>query len=119
MLEEIEQDRLREFIAAADWTFAKTMPWAPHFYALKHECRRRGLGEAFEELVDAIVTHGYPARWRNHPVRRYLEIDGWRYWVMSPWRPDVVAYTTVINRADVDVDQVVRVDHEQLRLDTR
>lgn len=31
-------DKIREFIARCQWTFAKTMPWAPHEYIVRGKC---------------------------------------------------------------------------------
>lgn len=35
---EPDYDKLREMIARCQWTFAKTMPWAPHEYIVRGKC---------------------------------------------------------------------------------
>ena len=35
---ELDLDRIREMIARCQWTFAKTMPWAPHEYIVRGKC---------------------------------------------------------------------------------
>lgn len=110
-------DLMRQFVNAGEWTFAKTMPYIPHYYRVRQKDRARGVEALFDDAVMIIIEHGYTARWRSHPPRRYLELDGWRYWVMEPFRDDQPQYTTVINRADANDTDVVRVADEQLRLD--
>lgn len=82
---------VEEFIASAPWTFAKSMPSMPHEYVVSGKVPD---GAAFDAFVVHIKEHGFKASWRGRP-NTYLEIDGWRYWVM-PGRGDPTV--TIINR---------------------
>jgi hypothetical protein len=94
---EIPEDELpfaREFISRCSFTYAKTVPTAPHWYcpiASLDESRQRD----FDRFVALIDEHGYRGRFLS-TTYRYLNIEGWRYW-RSP------AYYSpgwMINRAD-------------------
>lgn len=84
-------ERLRVFIARCEWTFAKTMPFAPHEYIVKDKCPLTT--EEFEYFVNMQREHGVEERWGkyNNP---YLYIDDYKYWTMGAPLED----TTVINR---------------------
>jgi hypothetical protein len=73
----------REVVALAPWRFAKSMPHIPHEYVVQGKVPE---GE-FQAFLAYIAAHGYRARWRHLPANSYLELDGWRYWVM-PGRGD-------------------------------
>ena len=92
MISEIDYDKLREMIARCEWTFAKTMPFAPHEYIVKERCPLSA--EEFEYFVNMQREHGIRERWGkyNNP---YLYIDDYKYWTMGAPLED----TTVINRA--------------------
>jgi hypothetical protein len=50
----------------------------PHEYVVQ-----RKVDEVdFQAMVAHIKEHGYRARWRHLPANSYLELDGWRDWVM-------------------------------------
>ena len=85
-------ERLRSFIARCEWTFAKTMPFAPHEYIVKEKCPLAT--DEFEYFVNMQREHGVKERWGkyNNP---YLYIDDYKYWTMG----DPIEDTTVINRA--------------------
>lgn len=38
MNEVLDYTKLREMISRCQWTFAKTMPWAPHEYIVRGKC---------------------------------------------------------------------------------
>jgi hypothetical protein len=89
-------DDARAFIAKATWTFAETMPWAPHEYATRHRSRAQGLEAEFEAFAFLIETDGFWRRWGRHRWRS-LNVDDHFYWLH--W--NVVASVrerTVINR---------------------
>ena len=92
MISELDYDKLREMIARCEWTFAKTMPFAPHEYIVKERCPLSA--EEFEYFVNMQREHGIRERWGkyNNP---YLYIDDYKYWTMGAPLED----TTVINRA--------------------
>ena len=79
-------------IARCQWTFAKTMPFAPHEYIVKERCPLTE--DEFEYFVNMQREHGIKERWGkyNNP---YLYIDDYKYWTMGA----PLEGTTVINRA--------------------
>jgi hypothetical protein len=79
-----ERSDLRVFIARAPWRFAKTMRHIPHEYVVEGKVPDP---DGFQAMVAHIEAHGYLARWRHLPPNRYLELEGWRYWLM-PGRGD-------------------------------
>ena len=92
MNNELNYDKLRSMIARCEWTFAKTMPFAPHEYIVKEKCPLTT--DEFEYFVNMQREHGVKERWGkyNNP---YLYIDDYKYWTMGALLED----TTVINRA--------------------
>ena len=91
-MEEIMIEKLREMIARCQWTFAKTMPFAPHEYIVRDKCPLTD--EEFVYFVDMQRRFGVKERWGkyNNP---YLYIDDYKYWTMGAPYDE----TTVINRA--------------------
>ena len=92
MTTKIEFDKLRSMITRCEWTFAKTMPFAPHEYIVKEKCPLKM--DEFEYFVNMQREHGVKERWGkyNNP---YLYIDDYKYWTMGA----PIEETTVINRA--------------------
>lgn len=66
----------REFIAAHEWRFAKTVPMIPHSYVVREQVDR----DAFDAFERLIAQRGYRESWGGF-VNVYLKIDGWKYWV--------------------------------------
>ena len=91
-MEKFNYDKLRSMIVRCEWTFAKTMPFAPHEYIVKDKCPLTT--EEFESFVNMQREHGVKERWGkyNNP---YLYIDDYKYWTMGA----PLEETTVINRA--------------------
>jgi len=89
---ELSTAELRSMISRCGWTFAKTMPFAPHEYIVKDKCPLTT--EEFEYFVSMQREYGVKERWGkyNHP---YLYIDDYKYWTMGAPMEE----TTVINRA--------------------
>lgn len=85
-------DKLREMIARCEWTFAKTMPFAPHEYIVREKCSLTD--EEFVYFVDMQRRFGVKERWGNYN-NPYLYIDDYKYWTMGAPYDE----TTVINRA--------------------
>ena len=83
-------DRLKAFVEASSWTFAKTYAktW-PHEYIV----RDRVDTELFVELVHHIRTHGYEGKFYKKAIT-YFDEDGMVYWTMG----EPAEVTTVINR---------------------
>ncbi len=82
-------DDLREFVAASQWTFAKTMPEWPHEYIV----RGRVDGRLFEALVRHIRENGFEARFYGRTLTYFAE-GGLLYWTMGA----PIEETTIINR---------------------
>lgn len=91
-------DKLRSMISRCQWTFAKTMPFAPHEYIVRNKCPLTT--EEFEYFVTTQREHGVKERWGKYNFP-YLYIDKYKYWTMGA----PVEETTVINRAKVDVEE--------------
>lgn len=108
MISELDYDKLREMIARCEWTFAKTMPFAPHEYIVKERCPLSA--EEFEYFVNMQREHGIRERWGkyNNP---YLYVDDYKYWTMGAPLED----TTVINRAKACVVNDVHLLNEEIK----
>lgn len=83
--------RMREFIRRNRWTFAKTMPTAPHEYVVRQKVADDA---GFDHFVTAIRRFGEPRRWGGRTYV-YFRLDGHDYWTMGA----PVDKTTIINRA--------------------
>jgi len=81
------------FIAESAWTFAKTMPETPHEYTLLKNARSE---ETFRRVVRYIFLAGYDDLFFT-TTYRYLDVDGWQYWVCQSEETQTGA--TLINRA--------------------
>lgn len=65
----------RAFIASARFTYAKSVPEAPHEYCLRSWVDSND----FDRFMILIAEHGYAGRfWKQR--WRYLNVDEWRYW---------------------------------------
>ena len=94
MSEELNYEKLREMIARCHWTFAKTMPWAPHEYIVRGKCPLTE--EEFLYFIDMQRRFGVEERWGKN-VLPYLYIDDYKYWTMeAPYEK-----TIVINRTSM------------------
>lgn len=96
MNSEVNYTKLWEMISRCQWTFAKTMPWAPHEYIVRGKCLLTE--EEFLYFIDMQRRFGVKEHWGKyyHP---YLYIDDYKYWTMGAPYED----TIIINRAKVDV----------------
>lgn len=108
MNEKLNYNRLRSMIGRCEWTFAKTMPFAPHEYIVKDRCPLAA--EEFKYFVTMQREHGVKVRWGkyNNP---YLYIDDYKYWTMGA----PLEETTVINRAKVSAVNEVHQLHKGLK----
>ncbi len=96
MNNELNYNKLRKMIANCVWTFAKTMPFAPHEYIVKHKCTLTA--EEFEYFITIQREYGVKERWGKYN-NLYLYIDDYKYWTMGA----PIEETTVINRTKVSV----------------
>ena len=94
MDDSINYDKLREMITRCQWTFAKTMPWAPHEYIVRGKCPLTE--EEFLYFIDMQRRYGKVERWGKY-ITPYLYIDDHKYWTMGAPVED----TIVMNRAKV------------------
>ena len=88
-------------ISRCEWTFAKSMPFAPHEYIVKDKCPLTT--EEFEYFVNMQREHGVKERWGKHN-NAYLYIDDYKYWTMDA----PLEETKVINRAKINVLKDIR-----------
>ena len=96
MTEHVDSDKLREMIGRCQWTFAKTMPWAPHEYIVRGKCPLTE--EEFVYFINMQRSYGKVERWGKYNFP-YLYIDDYKYWTMGA----PVEETIVINRAKVNL----------------
>ena len=102
MNSELNFEKLRSMVARCQWTFAKTMQFAPHEYIVREKCPLTT--DEFEYFVEMQRLYGVKERWGkyNNP---YLYIDDYKYWTMGA----PIEETTVINRAKACVVEEVHV----------
>ena len=107
-MEEPNYNKLREMIACCEWTFVKTMLFAPHEYIVRGKCPLTD--EEFVCFVDMQRRFGVKELWGkyNNP---YLYIDDYKYWTMgAPYEE-----TTVINRAKACVVEDAHILYEGMK----
>lgn len=95
-MKDLNCDKLRSMIARCLWTFAKTMPFAPHEYIVRDKCPLTD--EEFVYFVEMQREFGVQERWGRNTLP-YLYIDDYKYWTMG----GTMEETKVINRAKVSV----------------
>ncbi len=100
---EFSIDKVKDFIARNNWIYAKTMPWAPHFYICKHYLKDAEK-TVYEKLFFYIQDHGEKRKW-GKSIRVYLDVDEWRYWLMT----DDVAVSKIINRELIVNSRAVKI----------
>lgn len=91
---EPDYDKLREMIARCQWTFAKTMPWAPHEYIVRGKFPLAD--EEFLYFIEMQRRFGVKEHWGKY-YNPYLYIDDYKYWTMGA----PVEETIIMNRAKV------------------
>ena len=92
----MDYERLRQLIGRCRWTFAKSMPFAPHEYIVKDKCPLTT--DEFEFFVNQQREFGLKEHW-GKSCNSYLYIDDFKYWTMGA----PIKETTVINRAKVNI----------------
>lgn len=90
---DLTDDEIRDYIAANQWKFARTMPKHPHEYNLKEVSTDP---EFFERFVMHIRRYGEPNFFFKKRLI-YFTIDGYKYWSMGA----PLHETILINRAKV------------------
>ena len=71
-----DQRKLRDWIEAQEWTFAKTVPDAPHEYVVCMDPERRRFLNWF---VRYAAKHGYTGYFMGRRYR-YVRVGELRYW---------------------------------------
>ena len=70
---------VQDFIDQREWTFAKTMPWCPHYYTVRKEEEN---DDIFREFVVHILENGYKKKWYKY-FHTYLDVGEWYYWTLD------------------------------------
>lgn len=87
------------FVQAHQWTFAKSMPWCPHHYVVRKQCRDDA---EFCAAVAYIRANGHQRWWgRKKDPLLYVQHGAHFYWTMG----NPIEETTIINRALVEGTQ--------------
>lgn len=73
--------REHDFLARAEWRFAKTMPEIPHEYVVRENLDARGQ-KSFDKITKEIAKSGYDADFFGKKYR-YGNYYGYKYWVIE------------------------------------
>lgn len=84
---------IKDFISSHNWTFAKSMPFIPHWYVVLKNCRDK---DEFFNVCQIIRDCGTPRKFGKRTFI-YLDLDGYSYWTMD----EKIEDTTIINRAKI------------------
>ena len=79
----------------AEWKFAKTMPWNPHYYTLKKTWQNKTL---FQNVVYFINDFGKKEEYKKS-LYTVLYLGDYKYWTMDRVLTDVI----LINRKSKNV----------------
>jgi hypothetical protein len=74
-----EIEFLRCFVAASDWTVARTMPENPHAYVVRGKTADLA---GFDRFVQAIDASGWRGEWGGR-TWTYLDVDAHTYWAIG------------------------------------
>lgn len=96
MATEPHYNKVREMISRCQWTFAKSMPFAPHEYIVRDKCPLTD--DEFVYFVEMQRQYGVTEKWGKHN-NSYLYIDDYKYWTMGA----PIEETKVMNRAKVNL----------------
>lgn len=83
-------DQCASLLLAQEYTFAKSMPQNPHWYAL----RKKWDGNNFEAVIQFIRDNSYTEYFHGRPFKMF-KLNGYKYWTMGAPLKD----TILINRA--------------------
>ena len=87
------ENKILEFIENNKWTYAKTMPWQPHWYVVRKNCDNI----KFVQFVLYIRIHGESRPYGKKRIFKYLDIGEYTYWTMG----NPLIQTTILNRARI------------------
>lgn len=102
---EMTLDRVTKGVNLTTWTFAKTMPHIPHFWATRKEWAGSDFC-SFSHFVGWINTHGKLLQWKNTQPRHYLDLGPWRYWHMEKLGSDAMT-VKLVNRQLIAINEAV------------
>ncbi len=91
----ITMEEFRAFVRDKKWTFAKTMPQAPHEYIVKGKLSAADQ-IMFEKAAQFIRDAGFICRYFKSAWQYYI-LDDYYYWTMGNPIPE----TTILNRASL------------------
>ena len=72
--------RVRAYITAVRWEFAKTMPQWPHWYTVRDWAPDKQT--EYDFFATAINKYGYVDSWRDDRWH-YLVVDEFKYWAIE------------------------------------
>ncbi len=96
MAAEPNYNKLREIISRCQWTFAKSMPFAPHEYIVRDKFPL--IDDEFVYFVEMQRQFGVMEKWGKHN-NSYLYIDDYKYRTMGA----PIEETKIMNRAKVNL----------------
>ena len=88
----MEDEEIRQYIAAVKWRFAKTMANIPHEYTRRRDAPIQD--KNYWRFVRHVQQHGIPERFFTKTFK-YFYFDGYKYWTMEEEKWDAI----LINRA--------------------
>ena len=86
------KEELTKILQNAHWTFARTMPYLPHWYILEKKWEDK---EEFAAMVQAVNRLGVKERFGKREFI-YFYADDFKYWAMT-----IGDGSGIINRAKV------------------
>jgi hypothetical protein len=97
-----EDARVRAFIAQVDsrFTFAKSVPEAPHWYLVR-AWLSPGLQAEFDAFADLIEKVGYKGEFWNARWL-YVDLGAFKYWTSREWHGQGDGLRGMLNRARLD-----------------
>ena len=91
---EASSDNADNSVTTLRFRYAKTMPWCPHWYAVRSPENE----QEYVRMYEAVRKHGVYERWRGRKRQYWYAGDGFKYWVMT----SNVAQSRILNRTRVD-----------------
>lgn len=81
-------------LTAQAYTYARTMPYCPHWYTLRKNWQD---DNRFVHVVETMRRYGYQERYGRKTFTRF-DVNGFKYWTMG----DPIETTILINRAYIE-----------------
>jgi hypothetical protein len=110
-------ERATIYTEDARWRFARTMPFIPHWYAIRKQAHPAGLGAGHEALYFLCRDWGYPREWHRR-IFPSVDLGGWSFWMLPL---NERGNGDFLNCAPLGVEQdpapVCRIHRESMTLD--